>query len=70
MECCRVDDTSPENTIVGHLSNSVDTDVCRLYIGINPPQPGSYTGALEVSSSLLLVGSSEALHFLLDEVDA
>jgi len=40
MECCRVDDTSPENPIVGLAPSWVDTDVCRLYIVINPPQPG------------------------------
>jgi len=40
MECCRVHDMSPENTTVGLPPGWVDTDVCRLYIGINPPQPG------------------------------
>jgi len=40
MECCCVDDTSSENTIVGLPPSWVDTDVCWLYIGINPPQPG------------------------------
>jgi len=40
LECCCVDDTSPENTIVGLPPGWVDTDVCRLYIGINSPQPG------------------------------
>ena len=38
MECCHVDDTSSENTIVGLPPGWVDTDVCRLYISINPPQ--------------------------------
>ena len=40
MECWRVDDTSPENTIVGLPPGWVDTDVCRLYIGISSPQLG------------------------------
>jgi len=40
MECCFVDDTLPENMIVGLPPGWVDTDVSRLYIGINPPQPG------------------------------
>jgi len=40
MECCRIDDASPENTIVGLPSSWVDTGVSRLYIDINPPQPG------------------------------
>ena len=39
MECCRVDDTSPENRIVGLPPGWVDTDVSRLYISINPHQP-------------------------------
>jgi len=39
LECCRVDYTSPDNTIVGLTPSWVDTDVCRLHIGINPPQP-------------------------------
>ena len=38
MKCCHVD-TWPENTIVGLPPSWVDTDVCRLYIGIIP-QPG------------------------------
>jgi len=38
MECCRVDDTSPENTIVGLPPSWVDTDV--LYICIDLPRPG------------------------------
>jgi len=40
MECCHADDTSSENMIVGLPPGWVDTDVSRLYIGINPPQPG------------------------------
>ena len=40
LECYRVDDTSSQNTVVGLPPSWVDTDVCRLYIGINPPQPG------------------------------
>jgi len=39
MECWHVDDTSPENTIVGLPRSWVDTDVCQLYTSINPPQP-------------------------------
>jgi len=38
MECCRVDDTSPENMIVGLPPMLADS--ARLYISINPPQPG------------------------------
>jgi len=56
MQCCCVDDTSPENTIVGLLSSWVDTDVCGLYIGINPPQPG---GMWAPSRSLLVSWWSE-----------
>ena len=40
MECCRVDDTSPEHTIIVLPAGWVDTDVSRLYISINHPQPG------------------------------
>ena len=40
LECCHVDDMSPENTIVVFPQSWVDTDVCRLYIGFSPPQPG------------------------------
>ena len=55
MERCRVDYTSPENTIVGLHSSWMDTSVSRLYISINPPSARWYAGALEVSSSLLMV---------------
>ena len=41
LECYSVHDTSPENTIVGLPPGWVDTDVCRLYISINPTQSGS-----------------------------
>jgi len=40
MECCHVDDMSPENTIVGLPPGWVDTDVSQLYISTSPPQPG------------------------------
>jgi len=40
MECWHVDDTSPENTIVGLPRSWVDTDVSQLYSSINSPQPG------------------------------
>jgi len=37
MECCRVDDTSPENTIVGLPPGWVDTDISRLYTWASIP---------------------------------
>ena len=40
MECCRVNDTSPENRIVCLLPSWVDTNISRLYININPRLPG------------------------------
>jgi len=40
MECCCVDDMSPENTIIGFPPSSVENDVCRLYISISPLQQG------------------------------
>jgi len=36
MQCCRVDDMSPENTIVGLPPGWVDTHISRLNISINP----------------------------------
>jgi len=44
MECSHVDHTSPENTFVGLPPSWMDTAVCRLYISINPPQPGGIRG--------------------------
>jgi len=36
MECCRAEDTSAENTVVGLPPGWVDTDVSWLYIALIP----------------------------------
>jgi len=36
MECCRVDDTSPEDATDSLAAGRVDPDVASLYISINP----------------------------------
>jgi len=64
LECCRVDDTSPENTIVGLPPSWVDTDVWFPTVHRHQyPSSRWYAGALEVSSSLLVIG---ATHWQLD----
>ena len=55
MECCRVDDTSPECVIVGLPPGWVDPDVGRLYIYIDPLGHMVYTGALGIFSIELAV---------------
>jgi len=54
MEYSRVDDSAPENMIVGLPSSWVDTDVCRPHQH-QSPSARWYVGALDVSFSLLVV---------------
>ena len=56
MECCRVDDTSPERAVTGLSPGWVDPDVDWLYISINRPQP---TGTRASTRSLPITGRSE-----------
>jgi len=54
MECCHVDHTSPDHTIVGLAPGWVDTDVSWLHQH-QSPSARWYLGILEVSSSRLVV---------------
>jgi len=44
LECCHVDDTSPNHTVVGLPQGRVDLNVGQMYNSIDVPQPGGTWG--------------------------
>jgi len=55
VECCRVDDTSPERAVTGLSPSWVDPDVDWLYISISHPQPAGTRASTPQCENLRLL---------------